>query len=284
MTSKIFILYGFFEIFVKFYLTVDLASILNSIFGRGIATGESAFRLQGFSREPSFYALALYNVIVLFILKIGTTGDIVKYIYWILASILIGVISGAFSFLWVFVCLAAFTITFLILRREARNIIKFGAYSLSLTILIVPVLLIYINDINSIVRINEAIQQIKNAFLGTYVIGVDASSEAARFISIFESFKSYLDRPLLGLGIGTTYCTSGIISILSNIGLFGLIYWIKLLILDYYKIRFLLGIMLFLPTLITNDLATLYDLSYVSLIALIYFFCRKDDYVVIKPA
>ena len=85
-----------------------ICSILNSIFGRGIATGESAFRLQGFSREPSFYALALYNVIVLFILKIGTTGDIVKYIYWILASILIGVISGAFSFLWVFVCCISF--------------------------------------------------------------------------------------------------------------------------------------------------------------------------------
>ena len=44
--------------------------------------------------------------------------------------------------------------------------------------------------------------------------------------------KAFFERPLLGIGLGTAYCNSGIVSLLSNIGVAGTLAWI------YYCLRF----------------------------------------------
>lgn len=268
--SKLFIIFAFVEYILRFYLTIDLNEYFNFFFGRGISTGADIERLQGFSREPSYYALAIYNVSLLFFLNLQITKNLYSNISWIVAITFIGISSGAFSYLWVFSCLFIFVTFFTIFNfnLSARRLLVF--FNLSLFI-VVPVITLYALNSNSSGRIIEAALQLQKSILGTYVIGMDASSEASRFIGIVESFKSYLDRPLIGLGIGTTYCTSGIISILANTGLIGLILWIRLLITQYFKIRFIIGMSLFLPILITNDFGSFYDFAYISIIPLIYY-------------
>jgi hypothetical protein len=105
---------------------------------------------------------------------------------------------------------------------------------------------------------------------GTYTLGDDYSSEAVRLISSTETFKATLSRPIFGLGIGTAYSVSGIISILSNIGFLGLYIWYRLLTTEYYKTKNkILIIIILTPIIFTGDMYSLYDTSYLLLIPLI---------------
>ena len=67
--SKIIVLYGLFEIVIKFFFDIDTNDYLISLFGKGVSTGGDVNRLQGLSREPSYYASALFNIMVIFLIQ-----------------------------------------------------------------------------------------------------------------------------------------------------------------------------------------------------------------------
>lgn len=56
-----------------------------------------------------------------------------------------------------------------------------------------------------------------------------ASSEAVRMYSIFQGLTVFLKTPLLGVGLGTENVCSGWVSVLSQIGIIGTYYWIKMM-------------------------------------------------------
>lgn len=278
--AKILILFGLIEIIFRYVLNVDLNPILNQFFGRGISTGGGLTRLQGLSREPSHYALALFNMSILFLVLSKMSGNVIRNLFWFLSILLIGSLANSFSF---FVCILSFLIlltTINSIQADKFSVLSFSFYTLVAGVFVFAFLLYsWFENSNLIARIFESGIQAQKSFTGSYVIGIDYGSEASRIIGMVESFRSYLARPIFGLGIGTTYCVSGIVSILANIGLLGLIIWVRLLTVHYYRLsNFFILLGLFSPVLVTNDLGALYDTSYLALIPLLHFATKTSHY------
>ncbi|MDC1532084.1 hypothetical protein N8473_05230 [Amylibacter sp.] len=269
--AKILVIFGIFEIFIKYIIGYDLNEFLQLIFGRGIATGGDETRLQGISREPSIYALALFNMIILFIINIKLKIKIQETLIWLILTIAIGALASSFSFYLVMFSASAMIVGVYSTNIGKVNIKRFGLIIITsiVVIFMIGIIFLFWNSY-FLYRVSDALTQMSLAFTRTYIIGLDFSSSASRLIGIFESFMSYTARPFLGLGIGTTYCVSGIVSILANIGLIGFIVWIRVLTVHYYRLNLLLIISLMLPVTLTNDLSTLYDTAYVALIPLLF--------------
>ena len=54
------------------------------------------------------------------------------------------------------------------------------------------------------------------------------NSDVVRLISIIDTTKDFLHRPLLGLGMGVEAAHSGVVSMLADIGVLGVFSWWKL--------------------------------------------------------
>ena len=269
--AKIILIFGLIEILIKYGLGYDLNEFLQIIFGRGMATGGDETRLQGFSREPSYYALALFNIIILFIVNIKLRNRPNEKLMWLIITVLIGLNASAYSFYLVIVSSITLAIGIFSTSVGRVNIKRFSL------ILILGMFFLFMFGtfsltMNSYIlyRTIDALKQISQASAGTYTIGVDFGSVASRLIGIIESFKSYTVRPIIGLGLGTVYCLSGLVSILANIGLIGFIIWIRLLTVSYFKLNLLLTISLLSPILLTNDLSSLYDTAYIAIIPFLF--------------
>ena len=271
--SKFLIVFCFLEVFLKFGLNIDPTSVLNDLFGRGIATGSSQLRLQGLSREPSYFALALFNVIALFILRIANGKKFSDEGFWFFSALVLGLLSGSFSFVWIMFCLSILYYCLFAAGKRSNRKLLYSVFYLFLGSIIFSFgyILVFLAEIKTAARVTESLYQITNAFSGSYIVGVDISSEAARFIGMAKTLEGFLTRPLIGLGLGTAYCVSGIFSILANIGLLGFFYWLRLVTRSYFKLSALLSFSLFLPLLITNDLNALYDFVYITMVPLFYY-------------
>jgi hypothetical protein len=277
--AKILVIFGFLEIFIRLIFNFDLNLILNDFFGRGISTGGGISRLQGLSREPSMYALVLFNMMILFLVSIKVEKNSSRDIFWIFCILFIGAMANSFSFL---VSIFSFLILVSAITSSGKGtfrLMKFYLFGITTgTFILIFLTISWWESTYLFQRIIESITQAQNGISRTYVIGVDYGSEASRIIGMLESFRSFLARPILGLGLGTTYCVSGFVSILANIGLLGLIIWIRLLTVHYYRLpNILLVVGLFSPILVTNDLGVLYDTAYLALVPLIFLVTRKDQ-------
>ncbi len=269
--SKFLILYGLLEICLRYGLNIDLNSVLNYLMGQGVSTGGGATRLQGFSREPSHYALALFNMGVLFLVRMCVTKKKDENKFWLALIVAIGALANTFSF-WVVVVSALFLAGLLAGFRNGKieipSVIGFG--SLALIFLGSAFAYSWIAESTLSFRLLEVFVQAQNSLAQTYVIGVDYGSEASRIIGIVESFRAYLSHPFFGLGIGTTYCVSGFVSILANVGAVGLLVWWMLLTRYYANVpHFLISLAIFAPMLVTSDLGSFYDTAYLALFPLL---------------
>ncbi|MDD3252110.1 MAG: hypothetical protein PHV18_06085 [Lachnospiraceae bacterium] len=273
------IVYGVIEIVLKYALHINVNLYLNDFFGRGISTGGGVERLQGICREPSYYALALFNFMALStaLFYIEQNSAVKRKIRnWTIVSALIGIFTTSFSFM---ICIVALMLMWLYL---ANTYSSGRMFKVSIGICIVVCLAILIisspfflnfamhSNITVLERSVQSVVQIKKAFTNTLIPGEDFSSEASRLGGGVITLKAGFARPLLGLGIGTTYCVTGLICIFANIGFIGLYLWIKLLFEVYGKnVSKMMTALLLLPVLFTNDLYTLYDTAYLLLIPII---------------
>lgn len=273
----IIIIYGVLEIILKFVFNMELNHYLNLFFGRGVSTGGGITRLQGLCREPSYYALGLFNFVILSLLLNKLLGKKNIVDIWMILAIFIGCLSTSFSF---FICIVAVILLWNILSDNVlkSNIrVKRIFILVSCTILIITVLFNQrflafagASPINVLNRTAEAVVQIKNGLSGMFILGRDYSSEASRLIGGILSFKAGMNCPLFGLGLGTVYCVTGLIAIFANIGICGLLLWIVMLFRVYIKpIGWELICIVLLPVLFCNDLYTLYDTSYLLILPLL---------------
>ncbi|WP_143155300.1 hypothetical protein [Wenyingzhuangia marina] len=276
--SKLLLIYGITEFLLSYVLKIDTTNILKLFFGRGVATSNDFGRLKGLSREPSYYSHALYNaIIILYALsKIDYENKNIfkKYKVWIIIAFFLGLISSSFAFVLVTVTLLIFF--YVVSNIENRKFVFYlkpqaGLISiLGLLILMIILPFVDLTDFTYYERILESLNQFSKGVNRTYKLGSDYSSEAVRLISGIETFKATLSRPLFGLGIGTAYSVSGIISILSNIGFLGLFIWYRLISTEFYKTKKKILILILLtPIVFTGDMYSLYDTSYLLLIPLI---------------
>ena len=288
--SKIVIVYIVFEAICKFILRYNITYNLISIFGVGICTSGDIDRLQGLSREPAYLALSLFNFCVLCyaMAKLNHGRLNSKDRRWIGIAIFLGLLSASFSFIIVLLGLLGLLLTSRADKTGNRPIYIFFLFLGAIVIFAIVFSKSFIDyasnsDITIFNRLAESAIQIKKGVLGTYIIGQDFSSEASRLIGMIESFKRMLHSPIFGLGIGTTYCVSGVVSILSNVGFLGFFTWMYLIFYKYSKGKTTLtNIFLLFPVLMTSDMYTMYDTSYLLLLPLIHMAIgqsdRKTDY------
>lgn len=97
---------------------------------------------------------------------------------------------------------------------------------------------------------------------------INEMQQEMRLVSIAESLKSFLKRPLFGIGLGTNYSYSLIPTALANIGIIGFTFWIGSIntIINAFrshrrKIDF---IVLFVVYFFIGTIGSLYDLSLLS--------------------
>lgn len=274
---KWFLAYGVFEFVVKIIFKFPTNYFLMIIFGSGRATSYGMERLQGLSREPSYYALALFYMIVIFgVLQYFDSENKKSHRICICIAALLGAVSGAFTFV---ICIVAGVFILILLKYADNPRAQSIAKMVISVVMIAGMFMIFSSEFlnfaesssNSIIgRMAESVRQLNNAFTGSYVLGEDYTSEASRFIGGIHSMKAGLLRPLVGLGIGTAYCTMGIPAIIANIGLGGLFVWLGLLFKEYGKIKNnLLILLVLLPAIVCGDLYTLYDTGYLLVLPLL---------------
>lgn len=239
---KINIVYAILEAIMKWLLHIDSQHYLYLIFGHGRATGGSFERLQGLCREPAYFALGLFNFVLLSFLY-NRINDKPMIDIWCILGIILGTISGSFTFV---ICLFALILLYFKLFNNELSDRQASIYSIcSFLILLGSVYVIFSapflnfasrSSIESLNRIAESVKQFKNGLSGTYIIGQDISSETVRLVGAIITIKASLARPFFGLGIGSTYCVSGIISISSNVGFLGLFFWIEVIFSKYINL------------------------------------------------
>lgn len=281
--AKIVVVYGVIELILKFGLGINITPWMSQFFGRGISTGARLTRLSGISREASYYALALFNFLILFLSDYYIESEVKRKranIIWITIIIVIGAASTSFSFV-----IVALSFLFILLYLKNFNYRKKFLIILAV-FAVVAVLCVYLfldeflsiaasSNINILNRIAESITAIQTALSGSLLSG-QPTSEMARLGGGIYTFNAALARPVFGLGIGTAYTTMGIICIFANVGIVGLALWLKLLFGEYGgKMTVPLMVCLLLPPFFCNDLYTLYDTSYLLLIPIIQIVVRK---------
>lgn len=274
---QFFIGYSLVELICKYILKFNITEAMRIFWGHGRCTVYNLERLQGLSREPSYFALALFTCVVVFsALMALQIWNRKRCSYLIGITLVLGAMSGSFSFLICFISLLLILCSMNDRQSQrARIIFTF------LTCIVIALVFMIITSswfetfannsgIDIIRRINEAVKQLKNAILGTYSLGQDYSSEASRFVGGLYSLKAGLMRPIVGLGLGTAYCTMGIPAIIANIGLLGFIAWMYLIFRRYGKIRDIsMIIYIMIPYFFCSDLYTLYDTSFLLILPII---------------
>ena len=244
--STLNIVYGYVEAILKNLFKFDVsANILSPIFGVTESTYSrlslrgTLYSLQGLCKEPSYYSNTLFVFALLSIAYIyyARHSDILKKNIIVkkeiirIAALSVLLIFG-FSFSSV-VYLAFIVVAFfvVVLGQRKVNFISTRLIQSVPLVLIIGILLLSLKSDGSLeyyaTRFKQLGKTISQIISSGTVGAFNSSSEAVRLTSIIESFRYFLNRPLLGLGIGATDCHSFIVSILSNCGLLGLLLWSK---------------------------------------------------------
>lgn len=243
--SKFVIVYGFIEYTIKNILDLpDIITTLSKIvLGSDIQTSirGDLYGLVGLTTEPSHFAMCIFNLIILnFILrkvKEKVVCDI--YIYNKLELILLFILlilTRGFSAYWYFIIIISiyFTLKNNMYDLSIKILVKYILFFVILLVGIVYIINIVIETSaysNIISRINQIIYLLNevdfNSNIEAYAY---IGSSLARFISIHDGFIDFLNRPLLGLGLGVELVHSGIVMLLTDIGLIGIYFLLKIVL------------------------------------------------------
>lgn len=193
-------------------------TVIDYIFGKGIYSVDfllergSLYSLQGLLREPAHLSFGLF--MFLMIILLSNLNSKAKNKYFIIGSGLI-LISGSLSGIgYIFALILCRVVN---IRKKIKPII-FGALLICIAAFLTPAELTdyYISRITNSWMILSSSSE---ALLFT--------SEQVRLFSITETFKTvFLERPILGAGLGIPYAYGANIMILASIGIIGFILWV----------------------------------------------------------
>lgn len=243
--------YGIFEFVEKnilgnLTLTYDINEIIfgvgESTFTHAFTKGSDLYVLQGVTKEASHFILSMF-VIALSILiwnkiqavRFNKSGISVYHVYLLLLIILM-ILSGGFSAWW---CLFILFFVYLALRYDVykKSLRESVPYIAGILLLVVSVaggcLFFFAEELEyAIARTEDVVYTVNILASSGTLAAIGAEGEVSTFsrlTSIFDVTASFVDRPLLGLGIGFQFALAALPTMLSDLGVVGLILWFRLL-------------------------------------------------------
>ena len=245
--SVILVVYGYAEYLMKnvFGMADTVTSLMDTIFGISNFTGnaylverEGKYTVYGFSTEASAFCIVLYLIAIASLIynKIRQTamrhGKHIGYAvfpgYTFVVMFLMTLTMGM-SYV---VCFAIIVLVYFAMRLDLYNFNKRGMCIFFGGILLVVLAgwgalewYIAYGDGYTAERLYLSMNVIQNFLDGnTYIAKFD--STLPRFLSIIDGFFTFLDRPLLGVGIGVMpLLHDSTVTMLVSIGILGCLSW-----------------------------------------------------------
>ncbi len=275
-----YIVYGYLEWLIKNVFNFNISmEILNPFFGRGGSTYDTmqnrqGIAIQGFFREPSTYATALFYSGLLFCYRLKKEKLSILNVLWCVLTAGLLFLSGSFSGI-LYVALLFMLLMLLFFKRTKKTAIIYGAVALGVALAGLLLCLVARDRMSYYFdRILNTFRMIGRILKGETVSYHEVTSEYARFLSIYSLIQLFIRYFIFGMGYGTTWGHTALVWFLANGGLFGVVMWLKIVCKDFLKkpSRLLL-ITLFLSWFCTQTIMVFY--SFVILSLLVY--ARVDD-------
>lgn len=274
MYSKIIMMYIVLELIFIYAGNVNvLYDLRNNIFGiasstAGLFTRGSATALSALTLEPGHIAKALWVLLLVYILtkeKLNYSYIALVFIYLLLSTSFAGLLYIA-------------SLVFILFIKERNKYLKF-AIILFITISISIILIYY----QGLVYYNfQRFISVYNLF--RYLDIDDATgSEIERLMSNAVLLKVFLSRPFFGVGIGTVYSYSALISLLATVGMIGvsLLFYLYAMLLEKFvnkKTIITITILLFV-LLLTGSIGFFYSIHILLIIIAINISDKNINYI-----
>lgn len=289
--------YGIFEFVEKnilgdLTLTFDINEIVfgvgESTFTHAFTKGGDLYVLQGVTKEASHFILSMF-VIALSILiwnKIQTvrfnkSGISVYHVYLLLLIVLM-ILSGGFSAWWcLFILfLVYFSLRYDIYKKTLRESIPYIIVTLMVVFSVVGGVLFFFGEEMeyAIARTEDVLYTINVLATSGTLAAIGAEGELSTFsrlTSIFDVTASFIDRPFLGLGIGFQFALAALPTMLSDLGLLGLILWFRVLVASGGGVRQQYDLMLLSLFVVVWGIFFGTVTLYVELYTLVLFECTR---------
>lgn len=269
--GKIHICIIYMELITKSFFHSNLITdFRNILLGRtgvqGLMIRGSMPALCGLTAEPSHLAVALLWMCIVFICYESILGKSLKF--WIVSSALLMILSMSFTTLILVIAL----IVFLLMKHylETGKLIKTKGLFVFCFIIILAVFIFMFSDNYYVNRFKKIVDNFGNTIT------------EVRLLSIYDTFQVYITRPVLGLGLGTNKCFSGIVIGLSNIGLAGIAFWFFLVFHicgrnTAFKGNMTVIVMVSIVNLFKGDMSMYYCLFYLPVFSVIYVFLMQHN-------
>lgn len=241
--GKIHIIYALIDYILKSIFHSDLLSrLFQSLFVNfneyysGIVSRDGTIMIKGLTLEGSYFALAMFMIALVILLYWRYGYHKKQLIVWFVAALLLLILSGAFSSIWLLLILAVLSIWAFGNGGKSPyfwQMAMIAAFVFMLVILMVVIVyrLGFITfDSFYGKKIVGILESVGSLLAGNYS-AVEATQGMPRMISIVECLKYFLASPLLGLGPGAVNPWSGLVALLANYGLVGFILWLYLITL-----------------------------------------------------
>ncbi len=300
---KINIILGIIEFFVKnIFQSQIVTDCCIKIFGSyGAQQNELDLRglfytIQGATKEASMYTTTMFYTALLFLVKGKLTNkkDFYRSRIWLFISVVMLLINTTMSSVLYLglLGLIGFGHNLILKKKRGGNgLFIIGRVAL-LAVSGVLCAVIFANystllksDNYIIRRIGRAAEQVLLSLQSSS--NNQYSSESIRFTGIFYDLRMWLKKPLIGFGFGTLVCNSGIVTMLVNVGLIGVILWFLFLLFfgksgknTCREVVFLVEIWI-LPSLILNDYETILCLV-IPLLLLLYGYIVEGQKIVVS--
>lgn len=225
------------------------SSTVNRLLERG-----GTYGLQGLAREPSQLAKSIFLATAIFMLLSNNNIHKARKIL-LLSTIALVLARSLIGFASVLILISMYYIIF----KKDRKIL-FYFFSIAL-------ILIIGKNINSIGYYIDRIRLVFE-FLSSSQNKWIKYTEQVRMISIIETFRLFLKRPMFGIGYGITYAHSFIATGLVSMGIIGMIVWFRIHLYNrVLQIRHLIILVFVIIFWIINGyLGELYSISSLILI------------------
>ena len=213
--------YGIFEVIAKKVLHSQITTTLvNAFFGNeGLVF--NADRLNGFTKEPSQYAVVLFAFCMLTIIYNRFGFFKRKRRFWINLLFLFSLmlLSGSLASYY----LLAISLLCVLMTSSARNkAVIIVSCVLGGFVILLTGLPEYVVE-----RLGR-VSMVLDAILSGTIYQSYATSEGARLISISQMLKCLSARPICGVGLGVTDAHSTFFALLANVGCLGSFMYYKI--------------------------------------------------------
>lgn len=251
------------EFFLKNIMSLNIISdILKFVLGDGTSTytnlivRNGLYQLQGVTREPSHLAVTLFFTVVLYIQErrlLSNKKITIKDYAYIGICVLMSYFSGSFaSFLYIGVAIIWFIYLYSLTKGKFY---KIAVVSLSIITSLTVLYFVFFQGIDSSSylggRINLASTMLSAVVTNDWY-GMGGDSALPRFLSIFETLNDFFKRPVFGLGISVEQSYGGLVNMLADIGVIGVLNWFIFVLSRYRYDNKSLFILLILSNLLVS--------------------------------